>query len=117
MSNYKDLSDNERFNNCYNAFKPLEEMLKGLNKIHTEEVEMDAIYLEKPVIYNKDTGRLTCRMEPGDQIRVENGIIVREGLEDATHKVLSCHGTISSSKLSVLLWNIEANEIKILKIK
>lgn len=82
------------------------------------EMELAAIWLEKPIIYNHKSKHWTCRMEAGDQIRVEDGKIVRGTLEDeATHQVMACYGTISSSTLSVQLWNLETDQPEMLKIK
>lgn len=118
MSNYKNLSDEERFQKCFDALEPIFKLGESMSLMNSEEVEMSAIWLEKPIIYNHKSKHWTCRMTAGDQIRVENGIIVRGTLEDeATHQVISCNGTISSSKLSVLLWNLDTNEPEILNLK
>lgn len=118
MSDYKNLSDDEKAKNIFNAFKPFEDMLNVFGKQYSEEMELAAIWLEKPIIYNHKSKHWTCRMAAGDQIRIENGIIVRGTLEDeATHQVISCYGTINSSSLTVQLWNLETNQPEILKLK
>lgn len=95
----------------------LKDQLNILSKINSEEIEMEAIYLEKPIIYNEEIKGWTCRMKPGDEIIVIGGEIVGRRLSDkSTHRVIGVYGTINSSMLSATVISLDTLELEILKL-
>ena len=76
--------------------------------------ELTAIWLlDTPIITGE--GLRTVRLEPGMTIRVSSGVIV--DAPPATHKIIGCHGTITSSELYFVLTDLKTNEPLNLKVK
>jgi hypothetical protein len=94
----------------------LQNFFKDLNdSLFVKEMELAAIWMEKPVV--TETER-TVRLTEGHKIRVEDGKIVDcEPGKPATHKILGCFGTVSSSSLGFTLMDINSNEPLTLKVR
>lgn len=88
-------------------FDELGDMFRQQNELYTNQRELAAIWLEKPVITS--LGRMR-RIEAGLLIRVEDGKMVdcEEG-KPATHKIQMCIGTLYSN-FELTLTHIETHE-------
>lgn len=73
-----------------------------------EIMPLAAIWLEKKV-----NGKV--RFTDGDLIAVENGKMIEN--DHATHKIISCMGTVNSSRLEFILTDVISNEPSIFVIK
>jgi hypothetical protein len=95
--------------NFLNFFKDLNDSL------FVKEMELAAIWMEKPIVTSNER---TVRLTNGHEVRVENGKIVDCSPDKpATHKILGCYGTVSSSSLGMVLMDLKTNEPLTLKIK
>ena len=95
---------------------PFDEIFDMFNrdiKARNTQMELAAIWLEKAVVCK--SGK-TCRIAPGEEIRIENGLIV-DILDKPTHSVIMCMGTMTSKNLELTVMNIETNELSILHFK
>lgn len=93
----------------HDLFKALGEMFNPSGKLY----ELAAIWMEDPIITGE--GLKTHRLDAGMTIRVNSGVIV--DAPPATHKIIGCHGTISSSELYFVLTDLKTNEPLNLKVK
>lgn len=87
--------------------------LADLHELQNKEFEMEAIWLEKSL--QTPSGkhfRLTRDME----VKIENGSLV-DCTENPTHKIIGCSGTITSSKLTLILTDLKTNEPLTLNLK
>jgi len=81
---------------------------------YAKEMELAAIWLEKPLQMEDRRG---SRIAPGDLVKVQDNRLIDLPIgEKATHKVIGCTGTITSSSLSFTLIDIVTNEPLIIKI-
>lgn len=84
-----------------------EDLFKSIGRLYTEQRELSAIWLERPVITGE--GR-TVRIAPEATVRIQDGCIVDVSPEaPATHKVLACFGTLNS-QFEITLVNLTTSE-------
>lgn len=83
----------------------LQDFLKSINSLYTDQQELAAIWLEYPV---NGTRRITA----GDTVRIENGKLVNG---EPTHKIVLCLGTLVS-KFEIVAVGLEDNEPLIVKL-
>jgi hypothetical protein len=84
----------------------LDEFFEGLADSYSKEHELAAIWLEKPL---QTATEKTVRIAPDHLVKVEDGNLV-DCIGEPTHKVIGCYGTVTSSKLSFLLIDLQTNQ-------
>jgi len=93
--------------NRHTMLNNFEDLFKGISKLYTEQRELAAIWLERPVVTGE--GR-TVRIAPEATVRIQDGSIVDVSPEaPATHKVLACFGTLNS-QFEMTLVNLATSE-------
>lgn len=83
----------------------------SISKLYTEQRELAAIWLNKPVVTSK--GR-TVRIAPDDLITIENGLLV-DNKETPTHKIIACFGTLNS-QFEITVVDLSTNEPSQIKL-
>jgi hypothetical protein len=94
----------------YDLFNALSEMFNPSDKLY----ELSAIWLLDTPIMTGD-GYMRVRLEPGMTVPLKDGKLMQTG--EATHKIIGCHGTLSSSELYFVLTDLKTNEPLNLKVK
>lgn len=80
-----------------------------------EEVKLEAIWLENPVVVNKYDEK--SRIVRGDMVRIQNGMIVNSSpKEKPTHVITELTGSIDSTNLKMGLMNLISYELETIKI-
>lgn len=64
----------------------------SFSKLFTEQRELAAIWLERPLITARGK---SIRIAPDELVAVKNGCLV-DCLDKPTHKVIACFGTLNS---------------------
>lgn len=76
------------------------EAIAGICRLTTDLVELEAIWLDKPL---QTARKLTRRITKGDMVLIEHGRLVNcDHNNPPTHIILSCWGTIYSGDLQVI---------------
>lgn len=91
----------------------LQDFFKHLNDLYTKQVELQAIWLNKPITTSE--GR-TARIAADMLVRIENNLLVDVTDQlPATHKILMCMGTCYNQfELTVIdLLTNEPSQLKI----
>lgn len=92
---------------------PLRDFFNSLNDLYTKQVELAAIWLNKPIITNE--GR-TARIAPNSLVRIENNLLVDITPDQpVTHKILMCMGTCYN-QFEITVIDLLTNEPSQLKI-
>ena len=87
----------------------LREMIQYMNR-DSDVMEMSAIWMmDNPI--RLESGELAARLEPGMEIRVEDGEL-RDGF--ATHRILGCFGTILGREQSLMVQEIHGDVIEMI---
>lgn len=68
----------------------LNDFFSSLNRLYTEQQELAAIWLEKPV---QTASERTCRITAGHLVTIDNGKLV-DCTGKPTHKIIMCIGTL-----------------------
>lgn len=84
---------------------PLQDFISSLNRLHNEQMELAAIWMQTPVLTAR--GR-TARIAPGELVKIEGGKIV-DAIDGPTHKVIGCIGTLYN-KFELTLLDLETNQ-------
>jgi hypothetical protein len=89
------------------TFDPLGDMFSSMSKLYTEQRELAAIWLHKPLVTGE--GR-TVRIAPEATVCVVEGVLTDCTPElPPTHKVLACFGTLTS-QFEMTLIDLKTNE-------
>ncbi len=89
----------------------LNDFFDMLNKLHTEQTELAAIWLQKPLQTKMER---TCRITAGQLVKVENGKLI-DCNDEATHKIILCVGTLYN-QFEVTVIDLITNEPLQIKI-
>ena len=93
---------------------PLKEMFDGINRLYTEQRELAAIWLEKPIITGSG---LTARISSGELVSVNADGRLVDATEQApvTHKIIAVFGTLVN-QFELTLIDLKTNEPSQIKI-
>lgn len=91
----------------------IHEMFEGLGELYSQEHELAAIWLEKPL---KTATERTVRITEGHLVAIKDGQLV-DCTGEPTHKVIGCQGTVTSSRLSFTLLDLKTNQPLIYQVK
>jgi RNase P/RNase MRP subunit p29 len=93
------------------------EYFKDLNNLYQKEFEMEAIWLEKSLAVVEDNIiSRRIRITRGHLVTVDNGRLI-DVVSEPTHKIIGCHGTVTSSTLSLVVIDLKTNQPSTIKIK
>jgi hypothetical protein len=102
-----------------NNHEEILEAIAGVSRLSTEQMELAAIWLEKPL---QMASKRSIRIAPGDEVRVRRDYLAGPCLVDCTeilqptHVITFCRGTIYSTLLEVDVKDLKTGEILTIKL-
>lgn len=94
-----------------NMPEQLDFYFKSLGKLYTEQRELAAIWLEKPVQTAKER---TVRITDGMLVTIENGKLV-DCTGEPTHKILMCLGTLVN-QFQIVVSGLKDNQLSTINL-